>query len=78
MPVTMLLVGTRKGCFVLESDRPAGLEATRPLCESWPVYHAVHDRGSGTISPPRRASGMARASGAAPTSARPGSCRARA
>ena len=44
MARTLLLVGTRKGCFTLESD-----EARRdwtvggPFCESWPVYHAVHD-----------------------------------
>ncbi len=32
MPVTMLMVGTRKGCFVLESDDDqALLEAARPL-----------------------------------------------
>ena len=50
MPKTVLLVGTRKGCFVLESD-----EARRdwnlrgPYCEGWPIYHAIHDAASGTI-----------------------------
>jgi photosystem II stability/assembly factor-like uncharacterized protein len=47
---TVVLVGTRKGCFVLESD-----EARRdwnlrgPYCEGWPVYHAIYDRESGAI-----------------------------
>src|SRR5215831_4910345 len=47
---TLLLVGTRKGLFTLESD-----EARRdwtvkgPFCESWPVNHAIHDAKSGTI-----------------------------
>ena len=50
MSKTVLLVGTRKGCFVLESD-----EARRdwnlrgPYCEAWPVYHAVYDGASGAI-----------------------------
>jgi hypothetical protein len=50
MPQTVLLVGTRKGCFVLESD------ATRrdwnlrgPYCEAWPVYDVVHDGASGAL-----------------------------
>jgi photosystem II stability/assembly factor-like uncharacterized protein len=50
MPVTMVLVGTRKGCFVLESaaDRRAW-ELRGPYCEGWPVYHAVHDPLSGSL-----------------------------
>ena len=48
MPVTMLLVGTRKGCFVLESDADRRDWKLRgPYCEGWPVYHAVHDAGLG-------------------------------
>jgi photosystem II stability/assembly factor-like uncharacterized protein len=50
MPQTMLLVGTRKGCFVLESD--AGRRdwsLSGPYCEGWPVYHAIHDPGSDAI-----------------------------
>jgi photosystem II stability/assembly factor-like uncharacterized protein len=50
MPQTMLLVGTRKGCFVLESDAERRSWTTRgPYCEGWPIYHAVHDPVSGSI-----------------------------
>jgi hypothetical protein len=50
MPLTVLLVGTRKGCFVLEADGSRGRwEVRGPYCESWPVYHAVHDPASGTV-----------------------------
>ena len=50
MAETTLLVGTRKGLFVLESDadrRDWGIRG--PFCEGWPIYHAIHDRDSGTI-----------------------------
>jgi photosystem II stability/assembly factor-like uncharacterized protein len=50
MPVTMVLVGTRKGCFVLESDADRRAWTARgPYCEGWPVYHAVHDPHSGSL-----------------------------
>src|SRR5512135_446046 len=50
MPQTVVLVGTRKGCFVLESDGDRRDWALRgPYCEGWPVYHAVHDPGSGAF-----------------------------
>jgi photosystem II stability/assembly factor-like uncharacterized protein len=50
VPVTMLLVGTRKGCFVLESDADRRSWKVRgPYCEGWPVYHAVHDPLTGSI-----------------------------
>jgi photosystem II stability/assembly factor-like uncharacterized protein len=50
MPATVLLVGTRKGCFVLESDADRRDWKTRgPYCEGWPIYHAVHDPSSGAI-----------------------------
>jgi hypothetical protein len=50
MPDTVLLVGTRKGCFVLESDRDRRDWTVRgPFCEGWPVYHAIYDRDSGSI-----------------------------
>jgi len=50
MPATLLLVGTRKGLFVLESD-PARRDwkMRGPYCEGWPIYHAVHDPESGAI-----------------------------
>src|SRR5262249_12967658 len=50
MARTMLLVGTRKGLFTVEDDGARGNWQVRgPHCESWPVYHAVHDAESGTI-----------------------------
>jgi photosystem II stability/assembly factor-like uncharacterized protein len=50
MPVTVLLVGTRKGCFVLESEDDRRTWKVRgPYCEGWPIYHAVHDPASGSI-----------------------------
>ena len=48
MARTLLLVGTRKGLFKLESDEARRDWSVRgPFCESWPVYHAVHDPKSG-------------------------------
>jgi hypothetical protein len=48
MPATLLLVGTRKGLFVLESDEARRDWKVRgPYCEGWPIYHAVHDPESG-------------------------------
>src|SRR5690349_26160 len=46
----VLVVGTRKGCFVLESgpDRREW-EVRGPFCDGWPIYHAVFEPGSGTI-----------------------------
>ena len=50
MPQTILLVGTRKGLFVLEGDGDRRDWKVRgPYCEGWPVYHAVHDSDSGAI-----------------------------
>src|SRR5215211_6373595 len=50
MPQTVLLVGTRKGCFVLESDEDRRDWNVRgPYCEAWPIYHAVHDADSGAV-----------------------------
>jgi photosystem II stability/assembly factor-like uncharacterized protein len=50
MARTVLLVGTRKGCFLLESDGSRTDWALRgPFCEGWPVYHAIHDASSGAI-----------------------------
>jgi photosystem II stability/assembly factor-like uncharacterized protein len=50
MSRTLLLVGTRKGCFLLESDAARRDWSVRgPFCEGWPVYHAVYDQGSGSI-----------------------------
>jgi photosystem II stability/assembly factor-like uncharacterized protein len=50
MPRTVLVVGTRKGCFLLESDQDRRDWSVRgPFCENWPVYHAIHDAGTGAI-----------------------------
>jgi photosystem II stability/assembly factor-like uncharacterized protein len=48
MPQTVLLVGTRKGLFILESDDRRDWKARGPLCEGWPIYHAILDE-AGTI-----------------------------
>jgi photosystem II stability/assembly factor-like uncharacterized protein len=45
----LLVIGTRKGCFVAESDADRRDWSLRgPYCEGWPVYHAIVDP-SGTI-----------------------------
>jgi photosystem II stability/assembly factor-like uncharacterized protein len=50
MAQTVVLVGTRKGCFILESDGTRRDWTLRgPYCEAWPIYHAVHDADSGAI-----------------------------
>ena len=50
MARTLLMIGTRKGLFLLASDGDrTDWRISGPLCESWPVYHAIHDPASGTI-----------------------------
>ena len=50
MSQVMLVVGTRKGCFLLETDGDRRDWNVRgPFCEGWPVYHAVFDGASGSI-----------------------------
>ena len=50
MAQTVVLVGTRKGCFILESDADRRDWKVRgPFCDAWPVYHAVRDEDSGAI-----------------------------
>ena len=45
-----VIVGTRKGCFLLESDADRRDWSMRgPYCDGWPVYHAIHDAGTGTL-----------------------------
>jgi photosystem II stability/assembly factor-like uncharacterized protein len=47
---TLLLIGTRKGCFLAESDEGRrSWELRGPFCEGWPVYHAIFEPESGTI-----------------------------
>ncbi len=49
MPQTVVLVGTRKGLFVLESEDRRDWSMRGPYCEGWPVYQAIYDPDSGTI-----------------------------
>ncbi len=49
MPKSMVLVATRKGLFVLESENRKDWSTRGPYCENWPLYHAVYDQDSGTI-----------------------------
>jgi len=46
----VVLVGTRKGCFVLESDgERRDWEVRGPYCEGWPIYHGVIDADTGMM-----------------------------
>jgi photosystem II stability/assembly factor-like uncharacterized protein len=46
----LLLVGTRKGCFLLEGGEDRDKWQIRgPYCESWPIYHAIYDAESGSV-----------------------------
>lgn len=46
----VVLVGTRKGLFLLESDGDRrDFRLRGPFCEGWPIYHAVLDPRTGTI-----------------------------
>jgi photosystem II stability/assembly factor-like uncharacterized protein len=46
----LVLVGTRKGAFLLESETARGGWALRgPFCDAWPINHVVADPASGTI-----------------------------
>jgi photosystem II stability/assembly factor-like uncharacterized protein len=50
MSRTLLLIGTRKGCFLLDGDADRRDWTMRgPFCEGWPVYHAIYDPTSGDI-----------------------------
>ena len=50
MTQVVLLVGTRKGCFVLSSDADRrDWEVRGPFCEGWPIFNAVHDPTSGAL-----------------------------
>jgi photosystem II stability/assembly factor-like uncharacterized protein len=46
----LVLLGTKKGAFVLESDAARRAWDLRgPFCETWPMNHVVADPASGTI-----------------------------
>ncbi len=51
MPASVtVIVGTRKGCFLLESDGDRrDWEVRGPFCDGWPIYHAIHDAATGTL-----------------------------
>jgi hypothetical protein len=41
MGKTVLLIGTRKGLFLAESNDRRDWDLRGPLCEGWPIYHAI-------------------------------------
>ena len=46
----LILVGTKKGAFVLESDAARkSWELRGPYCETWPMNHVIADPETGTI-----------------------------
>jgi hypothetical protein len=46
----MLLLGTKKGAFIIESDDArASWKLRGPYCEAWPINHVIADPGTGTI-----------------------------
>ncbi len=50
MPRTLVMIGTRKGAFLLDSDADRKTWKLRgPFCEGWTVYHAIYDAVSGSI-----------------------------
>ena len=45
-----ILVGTRKGAFILKSDAARRFwEVSGPYCETWPTNHVVADPATGTL-----------------------------
>lgn len=47
---TLILLGTKKGAFILEDDGRRGAWSLRgPFCETWPINHVVGDAATGTI-----------------------------
>ena len=79
MSRTLVLIGTRKGCFVLESDADRrDWSCAARSARAGPSTTPSTTRARARSTPPPRASGTARPSGAAAISARPGSTRARA
>jgi len=49
MPKTLLTVATRKGTFLFESEDRKKWTMSEPLCEGWPIYHAIYDAKSDSI-----------------------------
>ena len=79
MSKTVLMVGTRKGCFLLESDEARRDWTLRGLfCEGWPIYHVIRDADSGSVFAAAASEWHGSSVWRSPTSARRGSSRARA
>ena len=46
----LILIGTKKGAFILESDAERrSWELRGPFCETWPMNHVIADPATGTI-----------------------------
>jgi photosystem II stability/assembly factor-like uncharacterized protein len=46
----LVLIGTKKGAFILEGDASRRSFALRgPYCDNWPMNHVIADRESGTL-----------------------------
>ena len=66
---TLILLGTRKGAFILELDAARERATVRgPYCEAMPIQHLAWDPGGARCSRAPAAPGTAPSSGAAPTS----------
>ena len=51
MTRTLLLVGTKKGAFILESDETRRDWSIRgPLCEGWPVHDLIVEPGGAILA----------------------------
>jgi photosystem II stability/assembly factor-like uncharacterized protein len=50
MTRTLLLVGTRKGAFILDGGRGrSGWSVSEPLCDGWPIHDLQWDPSTGSI-----------------------------
>src|SRR6266516_6884076 len=50
MTRVQLLIGTKKGAFILDSDPNRRDWSSRgPLCEGWPIHDLIVEPGSGAI-----------------------------
>ncbi len=50
MAKTLVLLGTKKGAFILESEAVRRDWSLRgPFCETWPINHVIADPATGTI-----------------------------
>ncbi len=50
MTRTLVFAGTKKGLFIFESDENRkNWHRTGPLCDAWPVNHAIYDRATKAI-----------------------------